>query len=95
MGCKLHDVIKHLSQKGIFIVALSLDGCSTKSKEAQSLHEVKVTQLEANPLFLSPGDNQQCLIHLKGCLVRLIRLFFPCVKIKKNFLDTNPEFQDK
>ena len=49
---KLVDVIK----QGIFIVIPSIEGWPTKTKEAPSLHEVRLTLLATNPVFQCLGE---------------------------------------
>ena len=46
----------HLLRK-VFILTPSLEELLTKDKEAFSVQEVKLTQLETNPIFLNLRDN--------------------------------------
>ena len=46
------DVMKHLRHKVFFIVALSLEGWSTKAKETPFLHEVRLAPLDTKPIFV-------------------------------------------
>ena len=66
-GVKLVDVIKHLPQKVFFIVILSLGGWPTKSKEAPSPHDVRLTPLDTNPVFQWLGsDTKYPYYHWNG-----------------------------
>ena len=56
MGCEAGRYNKTSTQSGIFIVIPSLEGWPTKTKKAPSLHEVKLTPLETNPVFQCLGD---------------------------------------
>ena len=46
---------KTSTPKGIFIVIPLLEGWPTKAKEAPSNHEVRLTPLDTNPVFLCLG----------------------------------------
>ena len=50
MGCE-DGRCKTSTAQGIFIVTPSLEGWTTKAKEAPSPHEVRLTSLDTNPLF--------------------------------------------
>ena len=51
MGCEPGWCSKTSTLEGIFIVTPSLEGWPTKAKEAPSLHEVRLTPLDINPVF--------------------------------------------
>ena len=55
MGCKAGQC-KTSSPKGIFIVTPSIEGSSTKAKEAPSLDEIRLAPLGNNPVFQFLGD---------------------------------------
>ena len=58
MGCKAGRCNKTSTPQGI--VTPSLEGWPTKAKEAPSAHEVRLTLLDTNPVFLmSQGDISQ------------------------------------
>ena len=54
---------------GIFIVIRSLEGLPTNAREAPSLHEVRLTPLDTNPVLLRLGD-----IYEKGVLKNIVKL---------------------
>ena len=56
MGCK-PGRCKTSTQYGIFIVTTSLEGWSTKAKEAPSDHELRLAPLDTNPVFQWLGDD--------------------------------------
>ena len=53
MSCKAGQCNRTITPKVIFIVILSLDWWLTKAKGAPSKHEVRLTLLETNPVFLT------------------------------------------
>ena len=56
MGCEPGWCSKTSTLEGIFIVTPSLEGWPTKAKEAPSLHEVRLTPLDTNPVFQCLGE---------------------------------------
>ena len=58
MWCKDGRCNKSSIPKGIIIVSQSLKRWPTKAKEAPSPHEVRPTQLDANPVFQYLGDKK-------------------------------------
>ena len=54
MGCEARQS-KTSTPLGIFIVTPSVEGWSTKAKEAPSPHEVSLAPLDTNPVFQCLG----------------------------------------
>ena len=79
MGCEAGRC-KTSTPQGIFIVTPSLEAWPTKTKEAPSLHEVRLVLLDTSPVF-------QCLGEKNIPLIMLVNFF--CLKsiYKKIFSD--------
>ena len=62
MGCEAGQC-KTSTPLGIFIMIPSLEGFSTKAKEAPSPHEVRLAPLDTSPVFHSLGENISNTMH--------------------------------
>ena len=71
MGCKAGQC-KTSSPKGILIVIPSLEGSSTKAKEAPSFDEIRLAPLDNNPVFQFLGDVS--MYGIKTCIQYSMKL---------------------
>ena len=61
MGCEARRCNKTSTPSGVFIVIPSREVWPTKSKEATSPHEVRLTPLDTNPAFQCLGEMRKNL----------------------------------
>ena len=78
MGCEANRCNKTSTPYGIFIVIPSLEGQTTKVKEAPSPHEVRLTPLDTNWVFQCLGDkrffNHEALQTMKRMYINITSL---------------------